>query len=171
MGRLLIIPLVALAFASTEAVGQIIPGEGEFCGHMYFCIPNTYDPHKVQGPAPGDGYDEPHGDCIYCATGFGPDCHFICLPPGGDFASNEVYTSIVVAATNGDASTVMRLALLAPRTVRVNLARQSVQVMSCTGEAVIANLPAPRNQLMALQRQLAHLSAPTVARGIGAPSQ
>jgi hypothetical protein len=171
MGRFLVVSLLALALARTEAVGQVIPGEGEFCGHMSFCDPGSYDRHKVQGPAPGDGYDQPHGDCAYCASGFGPDCHFICLPPGGDLASNEAYTSIVVAAAQGDASTVMRLALLAPRTVRVNLARQSVQVMSCTGEAVIANLPAPRNQLMALQRQLAHLSAPTVARGMGAPSQ
>ncbi len=104
------------------------------CGVMSLCQFG----HVVQGPSAG-GLLNLHGDCLICVIG---DCHPGCnqtlLP---DSARKALFVEVINLARVGDAAGVARFATKLPGIVVFNRARGSVQVRSCSGDAIVANLP------------------------------
>jgi hypothetical protein len=127
-----------LHLAATVALlllGRAGPASAQ-CGVMSLCQFG----HVVQGPSAG-GLQNLHGECLVCVAG---DCHPGCnetlLP---DSLRKAAYLAVLDLARRTDAEAVSRFAPELPGLVYVNAQRHSVQVRSCSGEAVIANLPFP----------------------------
>ena len=59
---------------------------------------------------------------------------------GEDPEANLHFAQLLQAAKLGDTREMMRLAPLVPRLVSVNMTRGSIQLWSCSGAAVVANL-------------------------------
>lgn len=140
------IPTLALIAAAGIGVGPTDSAREETPSHdLPFCAwmfedDCDFGDHKLQGPAP-DGYDgsQAHGDCRTCLV-IGP-CHSPCEAEDDEESVRAAYAAAVVAASRGDVRTVLNLERAAGRYVKTNRERRSVQVMSCDGSAVIANLP------------------------------
>lgn len=104
------------------------------------------------GPCEVDGHDfvlspenscNAHTDCGWCLQGA---CHPVCGNcPGSEDATDVILklslTALQEAASAGDLDEVLRLARGLRSYVAFNVARQSVQIRSCSADGIMANLP------------------------------
>ena len=133
---------VSLGYAGSQS-SQATAAQ-PFCAWMFLdgC---DFGDHVLQGPGP-DGYDgaEAHGDCRTCVIEF--PCHNSCGGLELDPEAKDAYAAAFEAAAKGDVDELLRQQRSAGRFIRVNAARSSVQLLSCDGASVIANLPAETAQ-------------------------
>ena len=108
------------------------------CGTVWACWDEPYFDHKVLGPGPGVWYL--HGDCGRCLVAF-EDCHPDCSAENEEPAVRENYSKLIDAAVAKDIDRVVKLMYSVPQFAFVNQARQSIQILSCDGQSVVANLP------------------------------
>ncbi len=124
-----------LALSLVMAGPKLLQGQ---CGPMHYFCGGDYSGHTVIGPAPSGVYPL-HGECLFCVNG---PCHFGCDESlRSDPDARRVYAQAVEAASHGDATATLRLAPWSGGYVRLNEIRSAVQVMSCSGDLVIASLP------------------------------
>lgn len=117
------------------------------CGYFGECSGGE---HKL--PETRQSNENPHSYCAVCV--FGP-CHPIC---GGSFATNPklkaTYEAALVAANANDVGRVIRLATGIPGYVLFNAERQSVQILGCSLDAIVANLPIHNERILQLAMHL-----------------
>lgn len=125
----------------------------------------------------GDDGGEPyHSSCKVCKdieTGEAisyEKCHpcdgFIGGTEGTVAAAKAMYESLLDAAEAQSQAEMVRLAGLLPEHAFVNMARGSLQVLTCDGTEVVANIPLAQPVLSALNQRLAKLRL-RVALGVG----
>ena len=138
--RSIIMACLALAIAggvSAQEEEEGDPGGGEAsCGKKFSC--EGYGHYVILtfwGP-----WDVPrlHEGCMVCVTGGEPvpysNCHT------GECTANFVGAQIADAIGRADVATLYALAPFVPGRIAYNFARQTIQVMGCSG-SLIANLP------------------------------
>ncbi|MGH7466433.1 MAG: hypothetical protein ACRENP_00455 [Longimicrobiales bacterium] len=144
--------------SSAMACNLFIATGGQFCsastGH-----------HSSRGPGGEFGGQNHGGACFVCSQGGNPvepeNCHSCTGIEGGSDvgAEEEAYDSLLAAAAADDIDQVLQLAPKVASRVSVNLMRSSVQIASCDGKTLIANIPIGQNQLAALHQALMGSSA------------
>ena len=125
-------------FSDRGTVHQPVGEPAYFCAWM-FVDGCPFGDHVLQGPAP-NGYSglEAHGDCRTCVPGY--PCHSGCNPEEEEDL-DLAYGAALEAASRGDVTAVLALDGAVGRYVEVNGSRNAVQVFSCDGATVVANLP------------------------------
>ena len=117
------------------------------CGYFGECSGGG---HKL--PQTTQSNQNPHSNCLACIEGV---CHPVC---GGGYASNPAmqakYEAVLAAANTGDVARVIRLGEQTPGYIMYNAGRQSVQILSCTEDGVLANLPVRSQRELALAKRL-----------------
>ncbi len=120
---------------------------GAQCGYFGEC---TGGAHKLPQTTPSN--ENPHSNCLACIEGV---CHPVC---GGGFASKPAmqanYQAVLAAANAGDVARVIRLGKQTPGYIMYNARRQTVQILSCTEEGVLANLPIRSQGELAMAKHL-----------------
>ncbi len=142
------------------------------CGQFYDCRPGMSEPHEVLF-AGMSMVQFPHTGCNTCIGPEGTtreDCHPSCnvsLMLGGP-VQNVAYGAMMKAAGAGNVEAVLRYAPLVPQFVRFNPERRSIQIASCDGDQIVANLSLQPGTQTSLATLLPRHSG-TVAAGPGGP--
>lgn len=135
--------VLAVTFVATAGSSRPVAAQ---CGQYSVCSEDGGD-HRIYGPS--SGYLYPH---IYCGICLWGDCHPPCTEAMMDHGDRDAYNRILAAAGFGDVETVLREAHAVPKHVELNLARNSLQILSCDTSRVVANLPlSPLTLLMAVK--------------------
>jgi len=119
----------------------VSPAGAQGCGYFQPCSP----PFHRLDPGPDNSCNY-HWTCVSCDGEGGGACHPMCTASCPvEFGFNPILQMKLVtlqeAVAAGDVDKVLRLAPEMRSYVAYNSARQSLQLRSCTGEGVIANLP------------------------------
>lgn len=93
-----------------------------------------------------------HYDCLTCPIG--GDCHPPCTVQEEDADVQEAYRDALAAADNQDITALAQAVRVIPRYVTLNVRRQSIQVLSCSGDEVIGNIQLPLEAVAEIQAQL-----------------
>lgn len=108
----------------------------------------------------------PHTSCNVCPGGECDLCHEYCVGTFDALAS-AAYRSVLDASQRGDVSTILSLTPLIRHLVQYNVQRQSIQVLSCNGDLIIASF---RLKTSAMVTSALHVAKPTEAAHVsGAP--
>lgn len=141
------VALVAAHFAipvtGVQAQGQ--GGEGEECGYVAWCEGWPVDNnHALMGTSVTPNYAGLHSECKICYHNGAPtswkDCHELCEFTQ-DAAYEQAYRSLIDAASEGEVTKALFLAMSVPKHAIVNDERRSLQIRGCDGQTLIANLP------------------------------
>ena len=123
------------------------------CGYIETATCSGQDVHVV--PPTGGNKNNSHLGCMICLIGNGQpsNCH-----PGCLIAANPVlqakYESLLAAATRSDFKAIVALGAELEQFVSYNPQRRSVQLMSCDGNRVVANLPVKTERAVQLVSSL-----------------
>ena len=138
--------------ASVLMVGTPSQASAQCTLLIYGCEQGSQN-HKAQGFGSGIGAPA-HGDCMLCPGSSILECHDECNPTLASAMTRSALGSAIMAAERGDVRTVLAFGALLGSHVRFNAERQSLQIMSCTEEAVIANLKLTSPVLLAAASRL-----------------
>lgn len=126
----------------------------EDCGWLWLCEEQGY--HEVNSPS--DLLENPHSVCKLCIYG---ECHPPCEMHEEDEDVQAAYRSLIEAAADRNVPGVFAASLAgAHRFAEVNILRGSIQVWSCDGKELAANIP-----LEASMMALAITTVGTTAQG------
>lgn len=118
---------------------------GDSCNLLIYMACGSGGYHEIVGGGGSGGTD--HGTtCYYCSTGVAADCHPWCAN-NLDASTKMAYLGALKAGEEGDVARVIALGQSTHGLVVFNQRRQSVQIKTCSGKLLIANLPVPRSQL------------------------
>lgn len=130
--------IAVLCLGSAVGVGARQLAAQENCGTYTFCFGG--EEHKVpQGT--GWGWNNPHSNCMACIEPEG--CHLPCQFGFSTPKARAAYGGALAAAARGDVGSVVNLAMFVPERVLLNPVRGSIQILSCDGTSVVANLDLP----------------------------
>jgi len=90
-----------------------------------------------------------HTTCAYCEQSW-DICHPPCVETLGRPEAQKVYASLLDAVAKGDLSAVISLGAKIPEFVAFSPSRNSIQVQSCSRDALIANLPVKDLAMLAM---------------------
>ena len=115
------------------------------------------DGHSLDGHENFDrkGY---HTSCDYCVIG---PCHDTCFH---EEEERVAYTQALEAATALDGGAIVEVATASPHFFHLNEERQALQLLNCSGTALIASVPLNEFQFEAVlavsNRMVAHVADP-----------
>jgi hypothetical protein len=136
--------MAAAFFFSSLALSTPVRAQ---CGYFGECSGGE---HKL--PETQQSNKNPHSYCATCVQGV---CHPIC---GGSFVTNPKlkarYEAVLDAANASDVGRVIRLAGDIPGYVLFNSERRSVQILGCSLDAIVANLPIRNERILQLAMRL-----------------
>ena len=114
--------------------------------------------------APSDGHligPPSHSTCNLCADGNPYLCHSSCWIGLVSPETRTGYTALLAAAGRGEVARVIAFGAQLADHVRYNTMRQAVQVVSCSGDDVVATLPISAPALIAEASKLRHMPTNT----------
>jgi hypothetical protein len=101
------------------------------------CSPQAHE-------APSDGHvigAPSHDTCNLCAEGNAYNCHFSCFGVALSPETRAKYATLLDAASQRNVARVIALGESLGQVVRYNASRRAVQLLSCSGDVVVATLP------------------------------
>lgn len=143
-------PAIRTAFAAMLILLAVSSTSEAQCNHLFEgCSPQAHE-----APPDGSVIGSPsHTTCNLCPDGNPYDCHFSCFRLSSS-DSSAAYNALLAAAESSDVARVISLASALGEHVRFNPRRQSIQILSCSGDGVIATLPVPGSALLAAASRL-----------------
>ncbi|MCC6318780.1 MAG: hypothetical protein IT361_13950 [Gemmatimonadaceae bacterium] len=147
---------MGLLLLSTGVGAAQLQAQSQCYALQYGCSTGTA--HTASGSGASIGAPQ-HVSCNICPGESIFDCHDECA---ASFAgvTGEAYRAIVEAATTADVRTLLALAPLAAGSVVYNATRKALEVMDCRQASVIASLPIPDADRIAVLAGLNRATAP-----------
>lgn len=142
--------IVLLSAATNDAVGQVLPGEGEGdgCADCVVCYENGEQGHEDIANASGS-YTNPGHPCFGGVSCLG---HLSCGGALGDPVSGDLRLAMARAGT-GSLREVLQLVAAFPHRARVNSERGALQVSGCRPDVIVAHLPLSKPDLALVRQQ------------------
>jgi hypothetical protein len=133
LSLLIAVMSLGATYAPSEPAGAIAEAARAACYKMTLCGGDGHYMHS----GPSGPYTNFHSNCIICIDPGG--CHSGCDDQLAERAPE--YERLVAAAVNFDAESVIEAAQAIPEFAFYNEERESVQILSCDHETIIASIP------------------------------